>query len=146
MSRRREARPAVRGGGPPRAHRCWSGGARRAPPTAPASCATPATGDLLKRSPFLSGIVAIIFVYGVVAGVAYGVGAGTIKSDSDVIKGMGQSMSTLGVYLVLVFFAAQFVAFFNWTQLGLIFAVEGAGLLQGARPAERSRCCWPSSC
>ena len=88
----------------------------------------PETGDLL-NSPFLRGIVALIFVYGVVAGVAYGIGAGTIKSDEDVVKGMGQSMSTLGIYLVLTFFAAQFVAFFNWTQLGLIFAVNGAGLL-----------------
>ncbi len=87
------------------------------------------TGDLLK-SPFLSGIVAIIFAYGVIAGIAYGVGAGTIKSDTDVINGMGASMSTLGGYLVLVFFAAQFVAFFNWTQLGLIFAVEGADVLR----------------
>ena len=89
----------------------------------------PNTGDLLK-SPFLSGVVAIIFAYGVVAGIAYGVGAGTIKSDADVIQGMGTSMSTLGGYLVLVFFAAQFVAFFNWTQLGLIFAVEGANILR----------------
>lgn len=88
----------------------------------------PGTGDLL-NSPFLRGIVALIFIYGVVAGVAYGVGAGTIKSDADVIQGMGQSMSTLGIYLVLTFFAAQFVAFFNWTQLGLIFAVNGAALL-----------------
>lgn len=88
----------------------------------------PGTGDLL-NSPFLRGIVALIFLYGVVAGVAYGIGAGTIKSDEDVVRGMGQSMSTLGIYLVLTFFAAQFVAFFNWTQLGLIFAVNGAGLL-----------------
>ncbi|MBA2237574.1 MAG: AbgT family transporter [Lysobacter sp.] len=88
----------------------------------------PGTGDLL-NSPFLRGIVALIFIYGVVTGVAYGIGAGTIKSDADVIQGMGQSMSTLGIYLVLTFFAAQFVAFFNWTQLGLIFAVNGAAVL-----------------
>ena len=84
-----------------------------------------ATGDLL-HSPFLKGIVALIFVYGVVVGIAYGVGAGTIRNDSDVIRGMDKSMSTLGGYLVLCFFAAQFVAFFNWTQLGLVFAVNGA--------------------
>ncbi|MDP1698033.1 MAG: AbgT family transporter [Xanthomonadaceae bacterium] len=87
------------------------------------------TGDLLK-SPFLSGVVVIIFAYGVLAGIAYGVGAGTIRNDTDVINGMGASMSTLGGYLVLVFFAAQFVAFFNWTQLGLVFAVEGADALK----------------
>lgn len=92
----------------------------------------PVTDDLL-RSPFLSSVVAMIFVYGVVVGIAYGIAAGTIRSDNDVIKGMGQSMSTLGVYLVLTFFAAQFVAYFNWTQLGLIFAVEGAGWLDAAR-------------
>jgi aminobenzoyl-glutamate transport protein len=89
----------------------------------------PQTGDLL-NSPLLSGVVAIIFLYGLVSGVAYGIGAGTIKSDADVIQGMGQSMSTLGTYLVLVFFAAQFVAFFNWTQLGLIMAVNGADMLR----------------
>jgi aminobenzoyl-glutamate transport protein len=92
----------------------------------------PVTGDLL-RSPMLNSVVAIIFLYGVVVGVTYGIVARTIRNDEDVIKGMGQSMSTLGVYLVLTFFAAQFVAFFNWTQLGLIFAVEGASLLDGAR-------------
>ncbi len=54
----------------------------------------------------------------------------SIKSDEDVIKGMSSSMATLSTYLVLVFFAAQFVAFFNWTNLGLIFAVEGAGFLK----------------
>jgi aminobenzoyl-glutamate transport protein len=91
----------------------------------------PGTGSVL-HSPFLKGIVALIFFYGVGLGVAYGVGAGTVKSDRDVIKGMNQQMSTLGGYMVLVFFAAQFVAFFNWTNLGLILAVEGAQFLESA--------------
>lgn len=89
----------------------------------------PKTGDLL-HSPFMSGIVALIFLAGGVLGIAYGLGAGTIKSDVDVVKGMSKSMETLGSYLVLVFFAAQFVAYFNWTNLGLIVAVKGAELLQ----------------
>jgi aminobenzoyl-glutamate transport protein len=91
----------------------------------------PETGSVL-HSPFLKGIVAIIFLYGVGLGAAYGVGAGTVKSDRDVIRGMSQQMSTLGGYMVLVFFAAQFVAFFNWTNLGLIMAVEGAQFLKTA--------------
>ena len=89
----------------------------------------PVTGDLLK-SPLMSGVVALIFIIGVVLGVAYGIGARTLRSDEDVIKGMSASMATLGSYLVLVFFAAQFVAFFNWTQLGLIMAVNGAESLK----------------
>ena len=91
----------------------------------------PQDGSVL-HSPFLKGIVAIIFVFGVGLGVAYGVGARTVKSDRDVIRGMSQQMSTLGGYMVLVFFAAQFVAFFNWTNLGLIMAVEGAHFLKTA--------------
>jgi aminobenzoyl-glutamate transport protein len=91
----------------------------------------PKTGSILK-SPFLSGIVAFIFLGGLVAGLAYGIGAKTIKSDGDVIKGMNKSMETLGSYIVLVFFAAQFVAFFNWTNLGQILAVEGAQLLKSS--------------
>jgi aminobenzoyl-glutamate transport protein len=91
----------------------------------------PKTGDLL-HSPFLSGIVAIIFFAGALPGIAYGIGARTFKNDADVMKSMGKTMATLGSYLVLVFFAAQFVAFFNWTNLGLIFAVKGAELLKAS--------------
>ncbi len=41
-------------------------------------------------------------------------------------------METLGIYIVLVFFAAQFVEYFTWTNLGLIFAIKGAGLLSAS--------------
>jgi aminobenzoyl-glutamate transport protein len=83
------------------------------------------TGGVLK-SPFMSGIVALIFISAAAAGIAYGLGARTFGSDADVMKGMSKSMETLGSYIVLVFFAAQFVAYFNWTNLGLIVAVTGA--------------------
>ncbi len=91
----------------------------------------PATGGLL-HSPFLSGIVTLIFLFGAVTGIAYGFGARRYKSDKDVIAGMGKAMSTLGTYMVLVFFAAQFVAYFGWTNLGLIVAVEGADMLKAS--------------
>ncbi len=87
------------------------------------------TGDVL-HSPLLSGVVAFIFAGGVLVGVAYGAGAGTIRRDTDVLKSMSRAMETMGSYLVLVFFAAQFVAVFNWTNLGLIIAVEGAAVLK----------------
>jgi aminobenzoyl-glutamate transport protein len=89
----------------------------------------PETGGILK-SPFMSGIVAFIFLGAAFAGIAYGVGAKTFKNDEDVMRGMAKSMETLGSYIVLVFFAAQFVAYFNWTNLGLIFAIKGAGFLE----------------
>jgi len=53
-----------------------------------------------------------------------------MKDDRDVIEGMSNAMSTLGLYIVIVFFAAQFVAYFGWSNLGQIFAVKGANFLQ----------------
>ncbi|MBK8015178.1 MAG: AbgT family transporter [Deltaproteobacteria bacterium] len=89
----------------------------------------PETGEIL-HSPFMSGIVGLIFVAGALCGLAYGVGARTIRNDADAMRGMAKAMETLGGYLVLVFFAAQFVAYFNWSNLGLILAVRGADFLR----------------
>jgi aminobenzoyl-glutamate transport protein len=92
----------------------------------------PADNELLVQDlrPMLKSVVALIFVFFVVPGIVYGRIVGTLKSDRDVIDGMAQAMSSMGLYLVLVFFAAQFVAFFKWTNLGTITAVVGADLLQ----------------
>lgn len=89
----------------------------------------PKTGDLL-HSPFLSGIVALLFLSSAIIGAAYGIGARTVRQSADIVNPMGKAMSTLGSYIALVFFAAQFVAYFGWTNLGLITAVKGAEFLK----------------
>ena len=81
-------------------------------------------------TPFLRGIVALVFVFFLVPGFVYGRVTGVMRNDRDVIDAMAGAMSSLGLYIVLVFFAAQFVAFFGWTQLGQITAVVGAQFLQ----------------
>ncbi len=81
-------------------------------------------------SPFLKSIVAFIFVFFAIPGFVYGKVVGTMKTDRDVIDAMSKSMSSMGMYIVLVFFAAQFVAFFKWTNFGQVFAVAGADFLQ----------------
>jgi aminobenzoyl-glutamate transport protein len=89
----------------------------------------PAYPDLMMRALPFSDLVPFLFILGFGSGFSYGIGARTIKSDRDIVSGMNDAMSTLGAYLVLAFFAAQFIAYFNWTNLGLIFAVKGAGIL-----------------
>jgi aminobenzoyl-glutamate transport protein len=74
-------------------------------------------------------MVTLIFVFFLIPGYVYGKVTGSMKSDRDVIDGMAKAMSSLGLYIVLVFFAAQFVAFFGWSNLGPIIAVKGADLL-----------------
>ncbi|MEZ9140070.1 MULTISPECIES: AbgT family transporter [unclassified Shewanella] len=88
----------------------------------------PETG-LVAGSPFLKGIVAFIFIGFAIPGLVYGKVVGSMKKDTDIINAMSHSMSTMGMYIVLVFFASQFVAFFKWTNLGAVLAVTGADAL-----------------
>lgn len=80
---------------------------------------------------FIRGLIFFIFFYGLVAGIAYGIGARTIRNDHDVVRGMEASLATMGSYIVMAFFASQFLAYFTWTNLGTVMAVKGAGMLQG---------------
>ena len=80
-------------------------------------------------SPLIRGVVAMLFISAGSMGLAYGFTTGTFKNDADVMKGMSTSMKSLATYLVLVFFAAQFVAYFKWSNLGIILAVNGANFL-----------------
>lgn len=85
----------------------------------------PDTGALL-RSPFTSGVVAMIFMFFIVPGFVFGRVVGTMKNDRDIIDAMAGAMSSMGLYIVLVFFAAQFVKYFEWTNFGSILAVVGS--------------------
>lgn len=89
----------------------------------------PETG-LVSGSPFLRGIVVIVAIAFTLLGFVYGRLAGTMHNDRDVVNAMAKSMSSLGLYIVLVFFAAQFVALFNWSNFGTVTAIAGADLLE----------------
>ncbi len=90
-----------------------------------------ADGSLLS-SPLIKGVVAMLLITAGATGIAYGITTGAFKNDADVIKGMAVSMKSLSTYIVLVFFAAQFVAYFKWSNLGIILAVNGANLLMAS--------------
>ena len=85
-----------------------------------------------RLTPFFRSLVAGFFVLFLVAGWAYGAAAGSIKTHRDVVRMMTESMADLGYYLILAFFAAHFVAMFNWSNLGLIFAVNGANAIKAS--------------
>ncbi|WP_462318155.1 AbgT family transporter, partial [Marinilabilia sp.] len=80
--------------------------------------------------PFYNSIVPLMFILFFSAGLVYGLITKSIKGDKDVANMTGESMATMGGYIVLAFVAAQFVAFFNWSNLGLIVAITGADGLQ----------------
>lgn len=89
----------------------------------------PVDGSVL-HSPFFSGIIIAILLMFFIPGIIYGIVVGTIRSDKHVAKHITTSMAGMGGYIVLVFFAAQFVYFFNYSNLGIIVAIKGAQGLQ----------------
>jgi aminobenzoyl-glutamate transport protein len=92
----------------------------------------PETQALIGNSPFMNGLIAVIMVLFLVTGAAYGIGAGTMKNMTDVIKAIEKSMSGLGSLIFLFFILSQFVAYFNYSNLGTIMAMRMADLLMSA--------------
>lgn len=84
----------------------------------------------LVPSPFISGIVPILLLFFVTMGCAYGITVGKIKSSKDISRYMAESVKELSGYIVLVFAIAQFIAYFNWSNLGIWIAVNGAEFLK----------------
>jgi aminobenzoyl-glutamate transport protein len=80
--------------------------------------------------PLMRSLVSLMFIAFLVAGIAYGVTTRVIASDKDVVRMMADAMSDLGVYIVLAFIAAHFIAMFSWSNLGIISAVVGADTLR----------------
>lgn len=79
-----------------------------------------------------NALVPIIVILFAIPGIVYGKAMGTIKNDSDVMGMLATSIKGMSSYIVLVFFAAQFIAYFNYTNLGTILAVKGADGLEAA--------------
>ncbi|UBH09047.1 AbgT family transporter [Macrococcus armenti] len=89
------------------------------------------TGSLIEDSPFMNGIVPIITLLFFIPGIVYGFVAKTMRSTKKFAEMLGESMSTMGPLIVIVFFAAQMLAYFNWSKLGTIIAIKGAEALEG---------------
>lgn len=92
----------------------------------------PATGDLIGNSPFMNGLIGLIMVLFLATGAAYGKGAGTLNNLTDIIKAMEKAMSGLGSLILLFFVLSQFVAYFNYTNLGTILALKLSDVLRTA--------------
>lgn len=78
----------------------------------------------------LKGVVSLIFILGSLLGIVYGKVSGSFKKTNDIIAAMQDSMSTMAPYIVMVFFASQFIALFNQSNMGIILAVNGSTFLK----------------
>ena len=87
------------------------------------------TGGLVP-SPFLRGLVPILFFMFAIPGYFYGKATGAIKKPNDILKQMEHGMKELSGYIVLMLVVAQFINLFSWSRLDTILAIRGAEFLQ----------------
>ncbi len=82
------------------------------------------------NAPLMLAIVPLIFILFLLPGIVYGYVAKTISGHRDIIEGMSKSMSTMGYYIVLAFFASLFIAAFAQSNIGALLAIKGANFLR----------------
>ncbi|WP_336715610.1 AbgT family transporter [Arthrobacter sp. USHLN218] len=86
-------------------------------------------GDLI-RSVVLQNIAFFIALGFVLTGWVYGRTTGSLRRAADIPHAMAAGLKTLTPILVLFFAISQFLAYFKWTGIGSVIAVNGAHLLQ----------------
>lgn len=91
----------------------------------------PKTGSLI-GSPFFKGIIFFVFFFFAIPGTIYGLSIRSIKSTTNIVEAMAGGMKTMAMYLVIIFFAAQFIKLFEWSNFGPYLAIQGANLLKSA--------------
>jgi aminobenzoyl-glutamate transport protein len=99
-------------------------------PGAPLRVAAPTL--LAELIPLFDSMVLIVLVAFLVPGIAYGIAAGTIRSDDDVATMAGDAMASMGGYIVVAFVASQFLGWFSWSNLAPVAAITGARGLAAA--------------
>lgn len=89
-------------------------------------------GALLGRpsSPLLDGAIILISFLFLLPAIAYGRTVGTLKGEKDVCNALSKAMSSMGSFLALAFVAAQFINYFNYTQIGTVIALAGANFFR----------------
>lgn len=90
----------------------------------------PLRGPAGELDPFYRSIVALMLFFFFIPGLVYGLVTKQIRSDRDVVRMTADTMADMGLYIVLAFVAAHFIALFGWSNLGSLVAVSGASGLQ----------------
>lgn len=89
-----------------------------------------ADGQLGGNLPLIDSLIFIITLFFLVSGIAFGRTVGTIKGSADVIKFATATFASLGGMILMFLMISQFIAFFNYSNLPSVIAVNLAGILQ----------------
>jgi len=92
----------------------------------------PVTGDIIGDSPFMDSLIVIITIIFFAAGLAYGRGAGTMRTSDEVLASITKSWAGLASLLFLFLLIAQFIAYFNYSNMAQVAAVKLGDWLEEA--------------
>jgi aminobenzoyl-glutamate transport protein len=98
----------------------------------------PLYGEGTRFPRWIEVTVPLLFIMFFLPGVVYGLTTRTIRNDRDVARMLGETMARLGPYIVLAFFAAQFIESFNYSGLGKLLAIAGGQFLADMQFASTS--------
>ena len=98
------------------------------PPGAPLR--NPETGDIIGDSPFMSSLIVMISAAFLAAGIAYGRAVGTIKGSEDVLAMITKSWASLVSLIFLFLLIAQFIAYFDFSNMAQVAAVWLGDILE----------------
>jgi aminobenzoyl-glutamate transport protein len=98
------------------------------PPGAPLR--NPETGDIIGDSPFMSSLIVMISAAFLAAGIAYGRVVGTVKGSNDVLGMIAKSWASLASLLFLFLLIAQFIAYFDYSNMAQVAAVWLGDILE----------------
>jgi len=89
----------------------------------------PLSGKGTHFARWIEATVPLLFIFFFIPGIVYGITAGTIRNDRDAARILGETIARLGPYIVLAFFAAQFIESFKYSHLGEMLAISGGEAL-----------------
>jgi aminobenzoyl-glutamate transport protein len=98
------------------------------PPGAPLR--NPETDDIIGDSPFMSSLIVVISLAFLAAGIAYGRVVGTVKDSADVLGMITKSWASLASLLFLFLLIAQFIAYFDFSNMAQVAAVWLGDILE----------------
>lgn len=82
------------------------------------------------NSYFQDGFTYMVSLFFMITGLSYGFGAKTLKSDKKLIEKASEYIKNIGSLIVLLFFAAQFIAVFKETNIGTVITAVGANIIK----------------
>ena len=92
----------------------------------------PDTGEIFGNSPFMSSLLFIISMLFLAAGLGYGRGANSLVGSTNVINAITKTFNGLGGLIFLMLLIAQFISFFNYSNISAILATKLADALGNA--------------